>query len=161
MVGENSTFEFVVDPYQPYGGTQSVKFDWYLGKGAVVQGVGNIDSGNDYQASVWMRTDSVISSNDNHINPPVLNAGIWSSPTVDGTYSLRASFFSEVTNTLHDTWQQFSGAVKGKELVAYDGEFMQIRFEKPVKFTSNKQWIDEAVLKSEKHIPLGTAFLLQ
>ena len=84
-----------------------------------------LDSEKEYVLSFWMRrgADGGLGG----VNDASIDAELWSSATVDGTYTQRADFVTSATNSVADTWQRFEGSIDASTLASYNGEYLQIR----------------------------------
>ncbi len=144
--GEGSAAHFATATNVAKSGSQSVGFLDYADNGAIVQTLNvQVDPAAYYNASIWMLT-SEPSGGAGHTNTPALNASIFTSPTLGGTYTYRTGFFFNQENSASDVWEQFTGTIDGSTLSAYAGEFIQIRFVKANANASHRMYIDDAVV---------------
>ncbi len=142
--GEAQVGSFVSATNQANGGSQSVKFSYYYDDGAIAQNTGvRIEAGKSYAVSMWMLIAEP-SANPAHTNSSGVVMQLFTSDTVDGTYSLAVAgsvFLPSATNE----WQQFTQEWTASNLLALAGKYVQVRFAKPNANTLYKIHVDDAV----------------
>ncbi len=144
--GEDASSNFRVATNKAFAGRQSAVFANYGDKGALVQNLNlQVDAGKYYHVSIWMLTDDPGIS-PAHTNTPAINATIYTSSTLNGTYSYRAGFFWSQTTSADGGWEKMEGTLTGAALSAYAGEYVQIRFAKANQDASRRIYIDHAAL---------------
>lgn len=147
--GEANAANFVTSTTKMHGGAQSAVFKVYNDAGAIVQNLDEqVDTGKTYQISIWMMI-SEQSGTASYTNEPKLNIGLYTSPTLGGTYAFRQTLKS-CLNTTTDTWEQFSTLVDGASWAAYAGEYIQLRFNKPNTAVSHRMYLDDAYFSTLK-----------
>jgi len=79
-----------------------------------------------YALSFWLRRGnnniSPLGSNDTTVD-----IELWSSATVDGTFTYRADLITAAQNSVANIWQRFEGSLDAAALAAYDGDYLQLR----------------------------------
>ncbi len=127
--GEDNNFSLVTSTTLAHGGAQSVRFNYYYDSCVAAQNTGTqLAAGKSYEASMWLLIDEP-SANAAHTNVSSVSIGLYTSPTVDGTYTYRTGFFGNVPSTTNE-WQQFKGAWTASSLTAWVGQYVVIRFAK-------------------------------
>jgi arylsulfatase A-like enzyme len=79
-----------------------------------------------YALSFWLRRGnnniSPLGSNDTTVD-----IELWSSATVDGTFTYRADLITAAQNSVANIWQRYEGSLDAAALAAYDGDYLQLR----------------------------------
>ncbi len=138
-VGEETTFKVQASPTYAVTGLQSVKIS-NNDAASVVQLVGTVESNMAYEASAWMRTSTPVGS---HPDAPKLSITIWTSPTTNGVFAYRKTIMGAVVNSAVDTWERFSGSLGAAALSEWEGEYIQVRFNKNDNGTTHWLYIDD------------------
>ncbi len=148
-------------------GNQAVVFASYGGTGAIVQNLDvQVDADKNYHASLWMLTSDP-SLDPSHTNTPAIQVTLFTSPTLGGTYAYRKGFVWDKTPSSDDLWEEVAGTIKGSDVAAYDGEYIQIRIAKSVGNVTHRIYIDDVMLKSASpvaphkvdHMAMGTGLI--
>ncbi|TWT86382.1 PEP-CTERM sorting domain-containing protein [Neorhodopirellula pilleata] len=124
-------------------GSRAAQFAFYFDAATIVQNLGvQYDSSKTYEFSFYSRISN-LSANSLHINPSTINASIWTSSTINGTYASRG-LISGLTSTTTDwTEHRFDIASTFGTLGSFSGEFLQIRLDKPNTNTTHRISIDD------------------
>lgn len=153
--GEGGNGSFISSTAQAHSGTNSVQYAFYYDGGAVVQNTGTqIEAGKDYEASMWMLINEP-STNSAHTNASIVSMSLYTSPTVDGTYTYRKGFFGNVPSTTNE-WQEFKGVWIANDLKAWTNLYAQIRFAKSNDNTEHKIALDDVAFGEFVYIPEPT-----
>jgi arylsulfatase A-like enzyme len=109
-------------------GRYALKFQQRWLTSPAIQNVNmQLDSDSTYACSLWMQSNPGDATG---ANPAIFTVELWSSPTPDGVYAKRADMLAGIQNSGEGVWEQFSGALDGAALSAYDGEYIQLRIQR-------------------------------
>ncbi|MCF7818003.1 MAG: PEP-CTERM sorting domain-containing protein [Kiritimatiellales bacterium] len=137
-----------------HSGSDAVVFQYYAisPTARFYQDVGTqIVAGKDYELSIWSLLGDK-SANAAHTNSTTFNMAIYTSTTVDGTYTYRTGVFN-LKPTAPDQWEQFTTTFTAENLSAWQGEYMRVAFTRPNNSVEYRLYFDDASFGEVSVIP--------
>ncbi len=156
--GEDQVGSVVPETTLVHSGAQSLVYQFYYDRAAVVQNVNaTIDTTKIYESSVYSMIAEP-SSNSNHVEDPIIAISIWTSPTFGGTYTYRAGKFNIVSD---GTWKNQVAVFDASTgpLSSLAGEYIQVRYAKSNVNTTHRIFLDDAAFGIQA-IPEPTSMMI-
>ncbi len=124
-------------------GTYAVAWQYYFNDPSLIQTLGvQVEAGKDYEIDFWHALGEQ-SGNTAHTNATAFNVSIWTSATVDGTYTYAAGKFGIAATALDGTYENYNDVYGASALSAKVGEYMQLRFVKTDVNTTHRIFVDD------------------
>ena len=128
----------------------AIQWQYYAATSATFQNLGvTVQSGKDYEVSLW---HAIGDPHSTYTNDTMFEVSIWTSATVDGTYT-EAVAKTNASTGAEDTMYNYTSTFTAAELSGVVGQYMQLRVGKILSGANAqyKLWIDDV-----KFGPTGT-----